>query len=297
MPSKENFDTQYFGKMFRFFHRGDILFISEKIHGTSGRTCHLRFKKESRWYIKFLERIFRKSFRGKEALILTGSRNRVLGPQETDVGYYKGTDFRGKIHEEFVQKKIPVGFTFYYEIAGYSINDSGIQVQTTSYIEDKEIRKDLETKYGERFVYSYGSKLGEYQFFVYRITYTDERGTVYELPYNLVISLCNQFGFRSVPLVHEPIVYKGDYQEIKDLVLNLANETESLDSRHPLEGVCVRVEGINGYTNIYKEKSFAFLLLEQSTKTKGFSFKRNAVEDEMIIDTEEIEELYESEKP
>ena len=90
---EEHVDTQQLAYNLDRFAPGDLIEITLKLHGTSGRTAHLPtlkgFKKS------FLDHIFKRE--GKPIYdwgYVSGTRRTVLDPRKEDDGYYNDNTFR-----------------------------------------------------------------------------------------------------------------------------------------------------------------------------------------------------------
>lgn len=95
------------------FKPGDLVALTLKMHGTSGRTAYL----PSAGRNKFESFIFKLFPRYR---YVTGTRRVVLN--EFDGGFYGDNAFRKSTHD-FLQGKLKKGETIYYEIVGY-VNDN-----------------------------------------------------------------------------------------------------------------------------------------------------------------------------
>jgi hypothetical protein len=172
------------------------------------------------------------------------------------------------------------GLTFYYEIVGY-LPETG-----------KNIQKN----------YDYGCKEKEFDIYIYRITYTNIDGKVFEWSMRQVQEFCRMNGLKVVPLLYYGYVenlfkelwlkYYGDkekYKKIKrkygvkkfdsglllDLLKHEYLEKDSSLNIKPMpeEGVVVRIE--KNDLEVYKLKSFRFLELE----TKELDIGESNIED------------------
>ncbi len=284
---KEHWDTAHLLRCVGQIPSGAILSITQKCHGTSGRTGRaLRIKELNRFQKLWNKTIGRlgPQFSDRDWVHVTGTRRVVLDPKTTeDKGFYSGKQFRTILHDKIRSIGLRQGETLYYEIIGY--DDSGAAIMGSSTL-DKELakkvgidKKDYEAfvaQYGETIVYSYGCQPGEYKLLVYRITQTSDDGHAVELSYNQVISRCRELGLEYVPVLVEPFIYDGDRDKLITLCQQLAEGTDVIDKRHIREGVVVRVEAIGIDTN-YKLKGFWFRLLEGLVK-----------EQETYVDAEEV---------
>jgi hypothetical protein len=131
--------------------------------------------------------------------------------------------------------------------------------------------KELTKKYGPKITYSYGCVPGQAKLQVYRIT---QNGV--ELPWNDVVTRCRQLGVEPV-IELARLIFDGDMENLNKFVDTFLEGEDPMDSRHPREGVCIRVENPLTGTKIFKQKSWTFRLLEGLVK-----------DDETNVDIEEI---------
>jgi len=254
--------------------KGSIISISEKIHGTSGRTGNLKKFNDLGWFKQTWNKIMPVKFQEHLYEYVSGTRTTILNPDKGDMGFYKGTTFREKIHQSFKKAFLRPGETFYYEIVGYT--DTKKPIMATQEVDDSDIKK----LYGPKITYSYGCNPEEdepWRVYVYRITYTEEDGTIIELPWYQMINRVKDIGFKPVVELIEPFVYDGDKNKLWELCDNLSKGSSILDPRHIREGVVIRVETPSGSTYHLKYKSAEFCLLEGIQKN-----------DPKYVDTEEI---------
>ena len=136
--------------------------------------------------------------------------------------------------------------TFYFEIVGY----------TPTY---KMIQKGFD----------YGCELGKFKTFIYRITYTNDVGDVFEMSTKQVQDYCNEMGI--TPVVEYFYGKASEYCSINDedldswrnkLLEQLKNDYNEKDcdmciNKVPEEGCVIRIEG-NSF-EAYKCKSVRFL--------------------------------------
>jgi len=271
----EPWDTKKLRMMIGSIPEGALVSISQKCHGSSGRTGHLQQEITTNWFQVFWNKTIGKiglKFQEKKWAIVSGTRRVVLDPSVTEEnGTYSGKKFRSIIHSRIKNSCIPKGFTLYYEIVGY--DEEGGLIMGAHKIEDEEMKK----KYGNKMVYSYGCQPGEFRVLVYRITQTNEEGRVSELPIHQVKHWCDRLGFEMVPQLHPPFTYKGDQEGLMHLCERLSQGSDVLDPSHIKEGVVVRVDAPGQETHL-KYKSYHFCELEGIAKnTEGY------------IDMEEVE--------
>ena len=268
-------ETPYFRKQpdtdqFRFvadtlFTQGSVVYITEKVHGTSQRTGLVLDDAELPLWKRTVNRIVRTDFFPKRSYrLLNGSKNVIL-EKTTGAGYYGTNDFRYEVIADWAGK-LHKGEVVYYEIVGDVAENSPIMPTCPIPDELKDIRK----QYGPNMAYRYGCRPGERQVYVYRITRTNEDGIVTELPWSQVSARCSEFGLSPVPSVSTPCVVDMTLTpaHLKSVVEALVEGKSLLDASHIREGVVVRVEAPDGTTRFAKNKSFVFYVLEGVIKLK-----------------------------
>lgn len=285
----EHKDTEQLRYFLMNFKNGDHIEITRKLHGTSGRTAHVKvFKGMKR---TLLDRIFRRE--GEPIYdwgYVSGTRHTVL--DNYDGGFYGNDSFREKWHN-FFEGKLWKGETVYYEIVGFI--DNGTPIMSPG--SNAKVGEDFVKKYGETTIFSYGcSPIGkvfspnvEYfegnieagivaerdvpqnDVYVYRMTMTNEDGEVVEYTPDFMRYRCEQIGVKTVPVewaglipqnpgsAEDPTISAGEW------VMNKAelyfDGPEPIDPTHIREGVVVRI--INRPTfAAYKHKNVDFKILE-----------------------------------
>ena len=284
---KEHFDTPQLRYTIGAIPDGARLIITEKLHGTSGRSMHgqvveikqiLPFYLETyllalawlssyislpNWLFPDLSRYEVEETRWEHIM---GTRRVVRFGEGNSVGdWYAGTNFRDQIHKNLALHK---GETLYYEIVGYDEN-GGTIMATYGLDGDDEVYKELRKQYGKApMVFSYGQEPGTYGVWVYRITMTNEDGYSVEYSHDQVVARCRELGLKVVPTlaIHQLV---GDFtkESLIELCSKLARGPSTLDSKHIREGVCVRVESPEMNT-ILKWKGFEFAHLEGIAKNE-----------------------------
>jgi hypothetical protein len=292
---KEHFDTPQLRYTIGSIPDGARLIITEKVHGTSGRSCYGQVTETKyvfpwyiRAYLKTLDwasnyvplpewtKINTDSYKLEHSSwqSVLGTRRVVrYGEGNTVNDYYAGTDFRERIHSRMALHK---GETIYYEIVGYDGNGGTIM---SSYNLDgtDDVHKELRKQYGSQIVFSYGQEVGTCAAYIYRITMTNEDGHSVEYSWDQVVARAHDLGIPTVPpLADARLGPEFVKEDLIRLCLKLSDGASTLDSKHIREGVCVRVEHPRMNT-ILKLKSFEFCHLEGIAK----SF-------EDYIDTEDI---------
>lgn len=167
----KHFDTNQFAKEVDKIPEGSLLWITEKLHGTSHRFGYVRrpVKKYKSWFHK----LFKKSHEEWEYGLEVGSRNIVLNPDHLT------QERRAPIETIGSELALAEGEIIYGEIVGFT--ESGKSIMPNHTLKDKKLRK----KYGDEISYSYGCATTDIDkplndFYVYRITRTDSKGRTIE---------------------------------------------------------------------------------------------------------------------
>lgn len=269
----EHIDTSQLDYNLHVFKEGDIVYLTRKLHGTSGRTQHaIEVTKKKRKLI--LKKVFKlKDKEIKKFKLVSGTRRTVL--KKFDGGYYGNDMFRKKWHD-FFEEKLPKGMTAFYEIVGWVDEDKPIMARCNNkLVKDKEFEK----MYGEETVFTYGCEPGESDMYVYRITMTNEDGVVIELPTEETKMWCERLGCKFVPILDKFLF--TTVEDLNERVNKWLDIPDEIDSRHVTEGVVARIDNRSKFT-AYKRKSFTFKVLEGIIKDTSD-----------IADMEEIQELLE----
>lgn len=258
---KQHYDTKQLRDNISTIPKGSVLYISEKCHGTSGRTGRLYIKTVYNGVFSFVVRLFKKP----RWMYVTGTRRTVMNNSNIRDGYYRNTTFRKSIHDEIVRRGLHKGETLYYEIVGFTDKKSGIMGTYRS--NDKKLVK----MFGKDMIFSYGCEQygqtwpgtkgipREQNVLVYRITMTNEDGVVHELSWQQVKKRCEYLGIDTVPELKSCIFI--DKELLINDCLSFADGASTLDNRHIREGVVVRVEHAE-MDNAFKWKGFHFCEME-----------------------------------
>lgn len=248
-----HYDTSQLAYSLAQIKPGDKLTVSLKMHGTSARIGYLPEERDN-----LLTKLISKlglTFKPKWGTI-SGSRRVVL--ETFEGGFYGDNNFRKKYHD-FFDGKLRKGEVVYGEIVGYIGEDTPIMpVVDNRKLGDKKFLK----KYGETTTFSYGCEPGESDFYVYRMTMTNEDGDVVEYPTWLAQLRCEQMGVKHVPVITEHEIEEDFNPEyLLGYINDLSEGTDPVGKTHIKEGVVVRVENKEKFT-AYKHKSFEFKIIE-----------------------------------
>lgn len=249
----EHIDTPQLRFNLSQFKPGDIICLTEKVHGTSSRNGYCLYKKP----LSFLAKLFRLKPKIKYQNI-AGTRRTIVSQE--NVGFYGTNAFRQVWADKFKGKLYP-GEQVFGEIAGfYEENAPIMAIGNNLKLQDK----DFVNKYGQTTVFSYGcSPTGTFaplnRYFIYRMTYTSSEGYVIEYPWDLVQLRAEQMGFEVVPEL-ERFIYTTE-EDFLARIEKYLDTPSILDPRHIREGIVVRA--INApIFKVAKEKSWSFKVLE-----------------------------------
>lgn len=209
------------------------VFIEEKVHGTSGRTAKLRFKKE--WY--------RRIFPWQEQY----EYKVVSGTRRVDQITYHMPGIRKAI-EDRIGPLLHKGEQVYYEIFGYENRGKPIQNGFT-----------------------YGCKPGEYKVMLYRVTFTNDDGWCVDMNRQYVYQRAIELEMYSPFVINTGIIYPDDLEDMGEILLAIQDMAEGcsfFDGETIKEGVVVWFQRNDGYWTCLKHKSDEFLLLESGQKDK-----------------------------
>lgn len=299
----EHKDTEQLAYNLAAFKPGDLIEITLKMHGTSGRTSHTKVLKG------FKRTLWDRLLRREGTPIydwgyVTGTRRTVL--DTFDGGFYGSNEFRKQYHDHF-EGKLLKGETVYYEIVGFTHDGGSIMGKcSNSKVKDKEFAK----QYGEETVFSYGcephpetwvphdhcdqeKKLPQSDMYVYRMTMTNEDGDVVEYTPDFMRYRCEQMGVKCVPVFwtgiipenpgskDDPTISAGEW------ILNKAelfyDGPDPVGKTHIREGVVVRILNRPTFA-AYKHKNHTFKMLS------GIIVEAVA-DGEVVVDATVLEEL------
>lgn len=218
---------------------GANIYISEKLHGTSGRTYYGPTPKPTRWQ-KFLHRWLRRPLPNR---LITASR-RVVKLDWADQPY------RAVISKRF-EGKLTTGLALYYEIVGYYGENQPIQKGAF------EKKSPQAKQYGESFHYSYGQNNGTYDIYLYAATQNGKQVDFYTL-----CEIALDLGAKLPPTLGKVAQYDGNLESLQEALKHYESGTSTLTEKHPREGVVLRIENPDGTIYFLKHHNFDFLLSE-----------------------------------
>lgn len=235
-------------------HRGQVISISRKIHGTSAICAYALVKKP----LSLKEKIAK--FFGVPVVeslydYIYASRTVVKNDSPPESGFYK-VDIWSEAAKNNFYGHLQQGETVYYEIVGYLPKSQTF------------IQKG----------YNYGCKEGDYKIAVYRITKTGPDGHVVEYSWAAMKRRCDE--------LHVPTVEEYYYGRIEDRFPDIENDENwsknfverlkkeylektafDCSTKPPDEGIVLRIEDLG--IDVYKLKSDKFLLRESKLSDEG----------------------------
>lgn len=271
----EHTDTTQLAYNTQQFREGDICHISLKMHGTSARTAYT--VKERKTYLPNIIykalKLFKIEFKPKYSWEYISGSRRVTLTNFNKKGYYDDNSFRKYWHDYFVNK-LHKGEEVFYEIVGYVHDDQTIMPDcNNAKTKDKEFIK----QYGDTTRFTYSCEIGQNDIYVYRMTMTNEDGTVVEYPPHLIKLRCEQMGVKVCPELDMFIF--TTVEDLMERVNGLVEGADPIGKTHLREGVVVRIANREKFA-AYKHKSFMFKLLEGIIKESDILDMEEASENE-----------------
>lgn len=254
------------------FKSGDLITITEKLEGTSHRSALLPVKKTN---------FFKRLFGIPEKVVYKdycGSRRVIIEQDNSKSGYYGDNNFRLNIHKKLLPHLTP-NLEVFGEIVGWPGEGKPplMGEVDTKCLGDKNFTKT----YGEKMIFHYGCKNGEYDFYIYRICELDEDGEVkIEYSTDQIISWCELHDFKYVP-----VLYRGFLKEAED-ILYLGEkycDGESTLAHHWREGCVIRRDNNARKFDVYKNKNFNYKMM------KGIFVEQLSEKD--VADNDILEEM------
>jgi len=250
-------DTSQLGKNVTRFKAKSMIQITYKLHGTSLISSNILCKKKLNpieWVLKKLG----VNIRDQQYENIYSSRKVIKNDDINKKQHFYSTDIWG-IANNILKEYLLPGMTIYAEIVGY-LPDGGA------------IQKD----------YDYGCDDKEFEIYIYRITYTNPNGNVFEFSGNQVKEWCNNNGLKAVPELYYGTLenFMKDHsltsidehlhQNFLDLLTKKYHGVDCYmcSNKVPAEGVVIRNEN-NLDIEAYKYKAEEFYLRETKLLDKG----------------------------
>lgn len=256
-------DTSNLRKYIGYIKPSAPITLSYKLHGTSGHAHNVLVKRKLSWLERGLSWLG-VNIQQTEYDLVYGSRKVIKNKtfnNEVSEGWY-GYDLWGDIvNQEKIAEKLPNGYSIYYEIVGFTKEGGYIQ-------------KD----------YDYSCATNESKVYVYRVTFTNSIGHVYNLNTLEAEAFTEKIGLQFVPVVYSGTIEKlfadnewnGAFDD-RDGHENIIEQLEKVynnkncymcKNKVPEEGIVLRVERNDSF-EAYKLKSTDFLLKETEQLDDG----------------------------
>lgn len=285
---KEHIDTKHIGANMDKIEENDLVIFTEKLHGTSHREGHVLVERNLTYFEKFLSKFFKVNINKTEWAYLSGTRRVVIQESKRDGVQYHDPTIREKAHKLF-KDNLRKGETAYLEIVGFEPTGAGIMnAHNTAKTKDKDFTKT----FGEVMQYSYGCESTECDFYVYRMTMTNEDGHTIDYSWDDVKKRCSELGVKHVPELCRFTVKElkaieaslgrhyeddRDFQiKLEEIIAEYGNGASVVDQKVYREGTCIRLES-GLAVRIFKFKNWFFKTMEDFEKESG------------AVDTEEVE--------
>lgn len=262
-------DTSMLGKNIHRIKPTTLLSITNKLHGTSFVVSNVITKKKLHWKEK-LARFFGIPIRENMYDIIYSSRKVIKNDDmRKEYNHYYDTDVWGEIAEA-LRDFMPKGMTIYGEAVGFTKTGKAIQ---SGYDYGYDMDNDVRGRMG---------------IYIYRITYTNIDGVVFEFSAKQVQDWCQAFGLNAVPeyfygyarelfptvKIEDGHLVELSLEEWQGELLaklldsyNMEKDCELCVNPVPAEGIVVRIEG-ESY-DAYKLKAFRFRVRETEELDKG----------------------------
>lgn len=274
----EHADTEQLAYNMNAFKNGDLVEITLKMHGTSGRTGYLprlvdivptnvlavfceikdrerKLNKLQKAMIAYFDKHSKPKY---DWGLVSGTRRTVL--DSFDGGFYGSNEFREK-HEKTFEGKLHKDETVYYEIVGFTDDGTPIMPKASN---KKLNNKEFIKQYGEETIFSYGCDPDNKKsdLYVYRMTTTNEDGDVVEYTPDFMRYRCEQMGVKCVLLLWRGFIPEevnpGEY--IKEIAEKYYDGPDPVGKTHVREGVVCRILNRPGFA-AYKHKNYDFKCL------------------------------------
>jgi len=268
-------DTTVIYKNLYRYNPNDVISVTYKIHGTSGISSRINCKRKLSKFEQFLKKWIKVKISDTQYDFVNSSRKKLMNAVlDTKELKYPRNKSIWEIADLSLRNFLDDGMTLYYEIAGYQ---PGGALTQNNFDYGCTFPKGLNA---DEFI------LGtHFRVFIYRITTTNIRGKVIEMPALQLQQWCKNRGLEGVPVLYygyakdfcptlktEELSESEVYDWRKRFLEKLKSQFNEKDcfmcsSKVPEEGCVVRIEseGIEAY----KCKSDRFLEMETKELDKG----------------------------
>lgn len=256
---KEHIDTPQLVHAISNYVTNDIITITKKYHGTSGRTAKLTFDTN----VSILDKRYwlDKKFTGFYKTIQvsteqTGTRRTLVYDSLRNITSHPDS-YRVQIHHKLAPL-LKENQTIYYEIVGFE--PSG---------------KSIMPSHGQ-YTYSYWCNPGEFDIIIYRMTETNPvTGIIREFSFDELKTFCEENNL-NIPDVTTQFTYGGNPKMISDFVIQYCDQNPYHD-KGLLEGLVIRNDNpsrcvFSKYkTNLFSEAEGIAKQSEKFVDTEGMN--------------------------
>lgn len=231
----------------------DLIQITKKLHGTSFVVSRVLCKRKLSWIERILLKLGVTIQTSKYDLVYSSRKVVKNDDLQKNQNHYYDYDLWGDISKR-LEFALCDGITLYGEAVGYT--------KTGSYIQKN---------------YDYGCPIGKFETYIYRITYTNATGKVFEFSSQQVRDYCAKYDLKVVPEL-----YYGRAEDLFELDVSehwhenfasqlsetyLEKNCDMCINTVPDEGIVLRREVFD--IDVYKLKSFRFLEMETAQLDSG----------------------------
>jgi hypothetical protein len=269
----EHFDTSQFMRNQHKIPAQTVVYIEEKVHGTSHRTGRVEINlfDQLPWWRKLLTRIL--GITESTAWIYLNGTRRVVHDPNRQSNPYHDNGMREEVLEHLKKGKVFKGEELYMELFGYEKTGKMIQKDFPYGCKPNiEKLKDDGTGPGTNpMKIHFGSP---YRTLLYRITMNNEDGKVADYPREYVYNRAEELGLEKPKLITK-FYYSGSKYSMKQLELTVINAAQGQSEMGEgaedtlKEGVVLWFINDKGFWECLKYKSDKFRLKESGMKDKG----------------------------
>jgi len=266
-----HYDTSQLGKNIHLFNPDTIVSITRKLHGTSLVVSKVLVKKKLSVWQRILQKLGANVITTEFGNIYSSRKvvqNQFEEGEKEFNSFYGGTIKENiyKTSNDELKEFLVDGMTIYAEVVGYLSTGASIQKP-----------------------FDYGCAENQHAIYIYRITYTNAIGNVFEFSAKQVQNWCNLRGLKPVPELYYG-TFRNLFPEIsteqhwhENVLIKLREKYLEFDepmcrNKVPTEGVVVRLEDTG---EAFKFKSFTFLKAETDNLDKGVEDMEEQTGDEV----------------
>lgn len=220
----KHFDTENYFKNKDKIDVSDVVYITQKLHGTSIRIGHVPVSRKLSWIEKIAKKFGAKIDEFEYAYVY-GSRNVTKDANNPDQQHFYASDL-WTLEGNKLRGIIPKGFMIYGELIGWTPEKTPIQTG-----------------------YTYNIPEGQRELYIYRVSYINPEGRETDLSWEQVKSFANSIGHKHVPeiITYIPGIGYGSLEHVVTHMLDKRLHGQwfagiPVDQGKVDEGVCLRVD-------------------------------------------------------